>query len=212
MECWICGQEATIGRSIGSRIEGFYSREETQRPTPYKRCYCKRCFEQSRAEYQEKKTQLVRLKKDIMFETAMDILEHQHYDFYKNKEAIEVVQEKIQTDPDKFDSSYEVITAIILVSNEMYSRMQYKIGTYQVDFLLPDHHLILEIDGDRHRYNKGKDSVRDEHIKKMLGPDWEIIRIPTELIKKDAKQIPKAIRNVLAYRQSGKMNWRKVYE
>ena len=88
--------------------------------------------------------------------------------------------------------------------------MQYKIDRYQVDFLIPDYHIVLEIDGDRHGLKKGKDSVRDENIKYILGADWEIIRIPTELLKKNAMKLPLAIEKVLSFRERGKVDWRNI--
>ena len=209
MKCWICGKEATTSRPISGNTSIGFTHEITK-PNPNKRCFCEKCFKEYKKSLDDKKTQMVILKKELMFENAMDLLEHQGYNFYKNKEAIEVVQEKLQADPDKFDSSYEIVTAIILVSNRIYSKMQYKVDTYQVDFLLPDYHIVLEVDGERHRYSKGKDSVRDEHIKHYLGSDWEIIRIPTDLIKKDASKIPTAIEKVLEYRDSGKIDWKSI--
>ena len=71
--------------------------------------------------------------------------------------------------------------------------------------------VALEIDGERHRYSKGKDSVRDEKIKKVLGPHWEIIRIKTDYLDKNAALLPVAIKRVLDARYDGKVNWRKVY-
>lgn len=210
MKCWICGNNATISRAIGYNANEDDIHDK-QKPNQFKRCYCQKCFDEHRKSIEDKKAQMVILKKELMFENAMDILEHQNFDFYKNKEAIDVVEEKLKDDPDKFDSSYEIITAIILVTNRIYSKMQYKVDTYQVDFLLPDHHVILEVDGERHKYNKGRDSVRDENIKHYLGADWEIIRISTDLIKKDAQKIPTAIDKVLEYREQGKVNWNKLY-
>lgn len=211
MNCWVCGKEASTSKAIGLDV-AFDSVKEKKKPNPYKRCYCSECFENYKKDLEEKKTLMVKLKKELMFETALDTLEHQHFNFYKNKEAIEVVYDKLKASPDSFDSSYEIITAIILVTNRIYSKTQYKIDTYLVDFLLADYHIVLEIDGDRHKYNKGKDSVRDENIKRILGEDWEIIRIPTDLIKKDASKIPEAINKVLEYRERGSVDWRSLYK
>lgn len=209
MECWICGKTATTSKAIGYDVN-IDSIQDKRKPNSFKRCYCDDCFAKHKQGIEDKKKQFVLLKKELMFETAMEILEHQNFNFYKNKEAIEVVEAKVKAEPDKFDSSYEIITAIVLVSNRIYSKMQYKVDRYQVDFLLPDYHIILEVDGDRHRYNKGKDSVRDENLKYMLGADWEIIRIPTELIKQNAQKIPLAINKVLEYRERGKVDWRNL--
>ena len=147
-----------------------------------------------------------------MFRKAVKLLEAQDTDMYEYQEAIDVVSDFIEDNADKFDSSYEVLTAIVLVQNRIYSKMQYKVGKYQVDFLLPDMFVVLEIDGERHKHKKDYDSVRDKEIKKMLGPHWEIIRIPTDRLDKDAKKIPEAIDKVLEYRETNHINWRELYK
>jgi very-short-patch-repair endonuclease len=111
-----------------------------------------------------------------------------------------VIQEYLMENLDKFDSSYEVMAAIILIHNRVRIKTQFQICGYQVDFLLPDDHVILEIDGDRHKYNKTYDSKRDKHIKDALGPDWEIIRISTECLDMKATKLIDAIEGVLDYR------------
>ena len=88
--------------------------------------------------------------------------------------------------------------------------MQYKVGPYQVDFLLPDLMVVLEIDGERHKHRKDYDSVRDKAIKKELGPHWNIIRIDTDNLDKNAKKIPEAINKVLEYRATDHINWRAL--
>ena len=147
-----------------------------------------------------------------MFRKAVELLEKQHTDMYEYQEAIEVVSDFLEDNVDKFDSSYEVLTAIVLVQNRIYSKMQYRVGKYQVDFLLPDLLVVLEIDGERHRHKKDYDSVRDREIKKTLGPHWEIIRIPTERLDTNAKKIPEAIDKVLEYRETNHINWRELYK
>ena len=138
------------------------------------------------------------------------MLEEQHTDMYSYQEAIDVVHDFLENNVDKFDSSYEVLTAIVLVHNKIYSKMQQKVGKYQVDFLLPDLMVVLEVDGERHKQRKEYDSVRDKAIKKQLGPYWEIIRISTEHLDKNAKKIPEAIDKVIEYRETNHINWRSL--
>lgn len=209
IKCWICGKDAVISHAFNyDRYSDLLYLK--QKPNLNKRSYCQECYEQHSKDIKEKKAQMVKLKKEIMFENAMETLETQEYPFYKNKDAIDAVYEKLQECPDKFDSSYEIIAAIIFVSHRIYCKMQYKVDRYQVDFLLPDYHVIVEIDGDRHRYNRYKDSERDDNIKYMLGKDWEIIRIPTELLKENADKLLFAIDKVLEARQNKHINWRTV--
>lgn len=205
MNCWICGAEATTTKPVydGS---GWIAPS----PSKYRRCYCDKCLKEVTSRENEERKTYIKLKKREMFRKAVSILENQHTDMYEYQEAIEVVRDFIEDNVDKFDSSYEVLTAIVLVHNHIYSKMQYKVGKYQVDFLLPDLLVVLEIDGERHRYKKDYDSARDKAIKKELGPHWEIIRIPTEHLDKNAKKLPEAINRVLEYRETNHINWRAL--
>ncbi len=207
MKCWICGKTATTTRPINDGFSWI-----TPELSEYRRCYCDKCLKEQEKRESEERKQYIRLKKREMFRRAVKILEDQHTNMYDYQEAIEVVQDFIESNVDKFDSSYEVLTAIVLVQNRIYSKMQYKVGPYQVDFLLPDLLVVLEIDGERHKHKKDYDSVRDKYIKKELGPHWDIIRIPTEHLDKNAKKIPEAIEKVLEYRETKHINWRELYK
>lgn len=205
MKCWICGKTATETKPV---FDGWAWM--TPELSEFRRCYCRECLDKVVKTESEERKEYIRLKKREMFRKAVKLLEEQNTNMYEFKEAIEVVQNFIESNGDKFDSSYEVLTAIVLVQNRIYSKMQYKVGKYQVDFLLPDLLVVLEIDGERHKHKKDYDSVRDKEIKKMLGPHWEIIRIPTEHLDKNAKKIPDAIDKVLEYRETNHINWRAL--
>lgn len=208
--CWRCGKQAEVSRF--DIKPGLSHERQIKAKAARFRCYCKECFKIVQQEEHDERQEYIRLKKREMFRKACNTLENQNVDMYKYKDAIEAVEEKVAESPDKFDSSYEMLTAIILVYNCIYSKMQYRIGDYQVDFFLPDDKVILEIDGDRHAHRKGYDSVRDEYIKRTLGKPWEIIRIPTSLLDKHANRIPEAIQRVLDYRSNGEINWRELYK
>lgn len=167
------------------------------------RCYCKECKEKAEAEMNETKAEYVRLKKEVMFENAIETLEGQNINIYDYKEAIEAIHDYIRKFPDKFDSSYEVIAAIVLIHNKVQCKPQAPVGKYRVDFLLPDEFVVLEIDGERHKARKKYDSERDIAIKAELGDFWEIIRIDTDLLKSNAKELVKAIRKICEYRIFG---------
>lgn len=199
MKCWICENEAVISKPIGWDASDILSDRNCE-PSKFKRSYCKSCYAKEINRVAVAKQELARLKKQIMFENAMQLLEKQKYNFYENKEAICVVKDKLLEKPDNFDSSYEVVAAIILVSNRIYSKMQVKVGKYQVDFLLPDYKIVLEIDGDRHKTKKNRDNERDEKIKQILGIGWEVVRIPTELLDMKAENLVKGIESLLDYR------------
>jgi len=205
MKCWICGKEATRTKLV---FDGKFWDEP--KLSEKRRCYCDKCFKEFEQKESEERKLYIKLRKREMVRKAVNLLEKQNTNMYQYKEAIEVVQDFIEANPDKIDSSYEALTAIILVHNRIYSKMQYKVGKYQVDFLLPDLMVVLEIDGDRHKHKRDYDSIRDKEIKKMLGEYWEIIRIPTENLDQNAKKIPRAINKVLEYRETNHINWRKL--
>lgn len=199
IKCWICGNEATETREAVQYGEVRHILP----PSLYVRSYCSKCRKQVDEQEKADRDEYIRLKKNEMFLKACNILEKQGTNMYLYKESIDVVHEHIKKHPDKFDSSYEVLTAIVLVYNRIYSKMQYKVGPYQVDFLLPELFVVLEIDGERHKNRKGYDSRRDEYIRNKLGAGWDIIRIATDNLDKNAKALPEAINKVIDYRQTG---------
>ena len=206
IECWICGGKATRTRTI--HTNGFSFWEE--QPNDYVRCYCDKCREKVEQTEKEERELYIRLKKREMFRKACKLLEDQNTRMYEYKEAIEVVRDHLENNLDKFDSSYEVLAAIVLVHNRIYSKMQQKVGRYQVDFLLPELFVVLEIDGDRHVHRKAYDTKIDIEIQQMLGDGWDIIRIKTDYLDMNAKKLPEAIYKTIEYRQTGKVNWREL--
>ena len=198
MKCWNCNIELN---------EAEINRDQYH---PFGRCYCDKCFNEITNQEAEEREIYIKLKKKEMYKKALHILELQNVKMYDIKEAAEVVKAKVESDPDKFDSSYEVLTAIVLVYNHIYSKLQYKIGKYQVDFLLPEIGVVLEIDGDRHRYNKVRDNNREIDIRNALGPGWDIVRIKTSWLDRKAMAIPEAIEAAINYRQNYNNKWRKA--
>lgn len=207
--CWNCGK--VIEKHEGY-IPAFYELygEYVEYSTPNFRRYCKECRDAVFKQEEEENLLYIKLKKKRMFNKACYLLEKQEVPMYEYKDAIDVVKEAIIKNPDKFDSSYEMIAAIVLVHNHIYSKMQYKIGNYQVDFLLPEIGVVLEIDGERHKYNKGRDRKRDDFIKNELGAGWDIIRIQTTYLDQQAVKLVQAIERVIDYRETGKVPWRKI--
>ena len=210
MKCWVCGKEAT--RSRLDMMPNLGLEKAKRAKSEWYRCYCEACFKDTQSTETAERKEYIRLKKREMFRKACSTLEKQNVNMYKYRDAILAVEEVLKEKPDNFDSSYEVLAAIILVQNRIYAKMQFKIGGYQVDFLLPDEHVVLEIDGDRHRERKGYDSARDKYITRMLGSDWQVIRIPTELLDRNASRIPEAISRVQDYRDTKHINWREFYD
>lgn len=207
--CWICGK---IIEEHDFYIHDFYDRygNQIEYETPWGRRYCQECHDKITKQTQDEFNEYIRLKKKMMFYKACDALEKQNVKMYDYHDAIKVVENHMDAKPDKYDSSYEVIAAIVLVKNRILSKMQYKIGKYQVDFLLPEIGIVLEIDGERHKYSKKKDSIRDEFIKKELGYGWDIVRIKTDYLDMKAEKLVEAINAVVDYRETNRIPWRKL--
>ena len=215
IKCWECGKITEDIRYslvpldivIPEEIEIPISDE----PNQLCRCYFPEC---AKKVYEEEKADIeayIRLKKKAMFRNGLRLLEKQGVDMYDYREAIDVVEEHIKEYPDKYDSSYEVVAAIVLVKNRIRAKMQFKIGKYQVDFLLPELYVVLEIDGAWHKQHKRHDRNRDAYIREQLGQAWEIIRIKTKYLDMNAKHLPDAIYDVLQYREEGKVDWKRLY-
>ena len=203
IKCWVCGAKATITKK--QAVSQYSDYEALKKGTRERieftrRCYCDSCYDKYVSELSNDNKLYLELKCKRMMESAIEMLEHQNLDIWKYKEAIEAVAEYNLEHPDKFDSAAEIISAIMLIQNHIRIKPQYKIARFQIDFLLPDEKIALEIDGPTHKTSKGTDSVRDKKIKKMLGPDWQIVRLPEKGIKENARHIVKAIDAVIEHR------------
>lgn len=212
MKCWICGKpNAKHTRHITTDYNIIYN-VEVRHPVKERnqRCYCEKCFEEEKERLRQENEQFILLKRKRMFERALDMMERQRIDFYKYEEAIKTVGEYNEKNDGKFDSSHEIMAAIVLIQNHYHIKPQSKVGRFQVDFMLPDDKVIVEIDGDRHKGKKSQDSIRDLKIINELGNDWEVIRIPTELIEQSVTKLPRAIEKVLDYRDTKKVDWRNL--
>lgn len=207
MKCWVCGAEATKTMVIDMVYGCAWMPRE---PSPESRCYCDKCYEEVKAQTKADEQEYVRLKKKAMYDIALHRFEMQRADMYKLKPSIDKVEDYLFNNLDKFDSSYEIMAAIVLIDAGVKFQLQKKILKYQVDIYIPSHKLIVEIDGDRHKNRKNYDSKRDEEILDEIGYEWNIIRIPTECLDKHATKLVKAIDHVAKYRATGKIPWRSL--
>lgn len=193
-ECWICGKPATKKSLLQEQCGLDYENIG-------KRYFCDECFKKFYAEHSADRKEYTRLKKKLMFERAVRMFERQDIDIYEYKEAIEAVQEFNAENPNKFDSSHEVVAAIVLIYNEVKTKTQFPVGNYRVDFYLPELKIVLEVDGDRHKHKKKIDNERDSKIREILGADHEIIRVETELIEQNAELLVEAVKSIKEERQ-----------
>ena len=199
IKCWCCGKTATKTSRNGNFLNVSY------------RCYCAECFKEVTETDKRENEMYIYLKHKRMLLSALTILENQNTNMYQYKEAIEAVSEHLEENPDKYDSAYEVLAAIVLIQNRIRCKPQYPIGRYHVDFYLPELRIILEIDGDRHKYNKTKDSKRDATIKNLMNGQVDIIRIRTDFLDSNARKLPEAIEKVHKYHCDGHINWKELY-
>lgn len=216
MKCWVCGKEnATVTRNFTIGFEVF-GNIMSRRPAKAEnqRCYCQDCYTAHVNKLKEENELYVSIKRRRLYENALVKLEKQGFNFVKHEEAIKAVGAYNEENDGKFDSSNEIMAAIVLIHNHYKIRPQFKVERYQIDFLLPDQNVALEIDGDRHKNRKGYDSVRDEKIVRELeaefGGKWHVIRIDAELIDQNAAKLPEAIEKALDYRDTHKVHWRDL--
>ena len=206
MKCWICGN------NVDKVYICDYSEYDKLVKDPLgiskgvQRHYCKKCLAEHSEQYKKDMNEYIRLKKKLMFERALRILENQPLDIYEYQEAIRAVEVFAREKPDKFDSAYEMVAAIILVDNEIECELQYKVGKYQCDFYIPSMKVVLEVDGDRHKHKVAYDSIRDEAILKELGHGWNIVRIKTEYLDQKAELLVEAIKTTVEKRYETKRN------
>lgn len=193
MKCWYCGNESDyvrqttytdVGKKFGNSIEKDFSNY---------RAYCVECKRKHDEETKSDKESYAILKKKVMFERALELLEAQGCEMEKIRNSAIMTQKYLYTHIDKFDSADEIIAAIILISRGVKIQPQAKVGKYQVDFMLPDLEVVLEVDGYTHKARKKYDSQRDAEIREKLGEGWEVVRISTNALETKAIKIIEAI-------------------
>ena len=205
MTCWICGCETTdktktyyLWNYEGKRGARF---EETDMSKC--RCYCKECYTKQKQERADIREKHIILKKKLMFERALDLMEKQKCDMYEYRASAIKVQKYLFANIDKFDSADEIIAAIVLIHNGLQIKPQYKIGNYQVDFYIPSLKIALEIDGELfHGKIKYRDSQRDTEIKEILGDEWEIVRIGAKYVEQNCTKLLEAISAIQKLKQA----------
>ena len=159
--------------------------------------FCYSCYCEHYSQYQKTVAEYLNLKKSIMFERAMRIMEKSPIQtFSKYKRFARAVERHSADNPESYKSAHEMVTAIVLLSEGIDFEVNHKIGKYIVDFYIPDWSLIVEIDGDLHKHSEKYDSNRDIILRKTLGDEWEVIRIPTKYVEQDPELIPRAIQEL----------------
>lgn len=175
--CWKCGRSIPV-----DQFEG-----QTRR-------FCEKCYQEYSEELKPITTQYAILKNRIMFERAMRLMEKACTDMTRYKKYATAVMKHSRDNPELYRSADEMVAAVILLEDGHDIRMNYSVGSYLVDVLIPDMYVCLEIDGDRHRYSHAADGKRDVAIRSILGKKWEVIRVPTKYLESNPSKLPEAIK------------------
>ena len=177
-KCWICGKD--IVESFGA-MDIMSGR------------FCKEHWREHQKQYKQTVTEYLKLKTQIMFERAVRLLENTGINMTDIKREAQAVQKHSVDSPESYKSSQEMVTAVIMLKAGYDFELNYKIGKYIVDMYLPDLKLIVEVDGERHDNRQLQDSKRDTELRRILGDEWEVIRIPTQYIEQNPLKIPDAV-------------------
>jgi very-short-patch-repair endonuclease len=177
-KCWICGKN--IVESFGA-MDIMSGR------------FCKEHWREHQKQYKQIVADYLKLKAQIMFERSVRLLENTGMNMTNIKREVQAVQKHSADSPESYKSSQEMVTAIIMLKAGYDFELNYKIGKYIVDMYLPDLKLIVEVDGERHDNRHLQDSKRDIELRRMLGDEWEVIRIPTQYIEQNPGRIPDAV-------------------
>jgi very-short-patch-repair endonuclease len=177
-KCWICG--ADIRKSYGATDVISFR-------------FCREHWLEHQREYKHTVSEYLKLKTQVMFERAMRKMDNAGVFMTNIQREAQAVQKHSIDCPEAYKSSDEMIAAVIMLSAGYDFELNYKIGRYIVDMYLPDLKLILEVDGERHENRHLQDSKRDTELRRILGDEWEVIRIPTQYIEQNPAKIPDAV-------------------
>lgn len=170
--CWHCG----------AKIE--WGKDNLKRP------YCESCGNDLRKKHKEIVDKYGKIKAYMMGERAVELLINGGVRMSDYEAAYKQVHKKLLRDDGTFKSSDEVAAAIVLLQYGWQFAINKRIGTYMVDFFVPEWKICLEIDGERHEHKKVRDSIRDSYILGALGAGWEVIRVPTGIFERKPEYLP----------------------
>lgn len=163
---------------------------------------CKNCKKMNSLKDKENRADNNQEAKEKKFENAVARISSKCSTIKPYIKAAESIHEKLHKDG-WFQSTEEIIAAIVLVKNNIKARHQVKLGRYCADFVLPEEKIVLEIDGTLYhtKLTVEKEKLRDNLIVLGLGVDWEVIRITDILLNENPKNLVKAIMSVKARRE-----------
>lgn len=173
------------------------------------RVMCEECREKYEREKKETLRRYVELKIKVMYERALRIMEKsERVNMCEIEEAAKTIQEYALKNPNYFYSSHEMITAMVLIHNRLRIKMQYEVKSKKIDIYIPELNCGVEVDGKLHEGKEAKDSKRDVFIRNELGPEFEIVRIPTRYIEQNPMKIYSFIQE--SYKQKKKIRKKNI--
>lgn len=171
---------------------------------PMERVFCDKCKKEHIDNHKKLVDHYAKIKMQVMHENALREMEKSCKCYMNDMlDSINFVREMEIESPESFLSISEIITAIILVDNDISFKINHKILSYKIDFFIPDMCICLEVDGGFHNFRLAKDGKRDIEIRKELGEKWETIRIPTKLVIENPNKIVEAMK--IMYRETKKI-------
>ena len=179
--CWVCGADIDSSFRHMDVMSGRFCRDHWLEHTK---------------QHRKTVSEYLKMKNQIMFERSMRTLERCGVNMTEYKRVAYAVRKHSAENPEQYKSSDEMVAAVILLQTGVDFEMNFKVGKYIVDVYIPDWNIIVEIDGDRHESKYLQDSNRDAEIRRMIGAEWEIVRIPTAYIEQNPEKLPEAIKAI----------------
>ena len=123
-------------------------------------------------------------KAEHRYSKAIAKIREQVRNFDRYERAVEIARKRVE----KYGSIPEAMMAIGLIQAKFAITPQQRIGKYNVDFLIPRHKAIVEVDGSIYHANKDKEEKRDLYLRTALGFDWVVIHVPAERIEQSLEK------------------------
>lgn len=178
-KCWVCGADIDSSFQATDVMSGRFCRDHWLEHTK---------------KHREIVSEYLKLKNQVMFERSMRTMERCGTNMTEYKRFAYAVRKHSAENPEQYKSSDEMVAAVVMLKAGIDFEMNFKVGKYIVDMYITDWNIIAEVDGDRHEHRLIYDSKRDMEIRRMIGEEWEIIRIPTKYIEQNPEKLPDAIK------------------
>lgn len=182
--CWNCGKQ----------IKPIFGEQ-------YKGRFCDDCAEEHADRHKAVVAEYLSYKTRIMIERAFRYMEKAGCNMTEYKKAANAVKRHATDNPEQYRSADEIIAAVVLANCGYDISLNQRVGRFIVDIIIPEKKVCLEVDGERHKGNELQDSKRDLEIRRTLGEEWEVVRIPTNHIEENPDKIPEAIDAVYALKK-----------